>query len=611
MNAGRARCCTRPTVASSYIQRRNSNLNLDICSAQNSRPSACITTSSRQQTHCILQSRSITVAARLRRLSSSLSSAMASAYSAYHGAKSSQFTVTALGRWSILTKQLPAVDKVRVLHVYDFDNTLFRTPMPNPTLWTGPTIGLLATQEAFSNGGWWHDNRILAATGEGAEKEVERAWEGWWNEKVADLVKLSTKQPDALCVLLTGRSEHGFGELIKKMVTSKGLEFDMISLKPRVSPANQSFQNTMHFKQLFFEALMETYQQATEIKVYEDRPRHTKGFRDFFAEYNRRQNEAPTRGPITADVVQVVDSSTLLDPVVEVAEVQHMINQHNTTLTKEPSSKSKLMIKKTVFFTSYMIGGDDIKKLLKLAKIPASVSNNDLKFHANNILICPRPCPTSILEKVGGMGSKMLWEVTGTACFDNSIWAACVRPVPHTAKFHTDNPMPLVVLALRKGARPMDAGKINAWQPVPVEERFSFETTVGEKVILRIEAEDPKEDEYQSLFANKSHKRKHNADEEWAARSVQYAGRNETRGFHSGRGRNKGGNPGRSHRASRGGRGGRGRGGHGYRSLDDVDPKGQSSGYQAANDAAAPGSFGRGRPMGGQPSNGSDLQSYY
>lgn len=485
--------------------------------------------------------------------------------------------------------------------------------MPNPTLWTGPTIGLLATQEAFTNGGWWHDNRILAATGDGAEKEQERAWEGWWNEKVADLVKLSTKQPDALCVLLTGRSEHGFGELIKKMVTSKGLEFDMVSLKPRVSPSSQSFQNTMHFKQLFFEALMETYQEASEIKVYEDRPRHTKGFRDFFAEYNRRQTETPTRGPIAADVVQVIDSSTLLDPVVEVAEIQHMINQHNAALPKEPcTTKGKLLIKKTVFFTSYMIGADDIKKLLKLAKIPAGVSNSDLKFHANNILICPRPCPASILEKVGGMGSKMLWEVTGTACFDNAIWAACVRPVPHTAKFHTDNPVPLVVLALRKGARPMDAGKITTWQPLPTEERFSFETTVGEKVILRIEPEDPKEDEYQSLFANKSNKRKHNADEEWAARSVQHTGRNETRNFHSGRGRNKGGNPSRSHRnASRGGRSGRGRGAHGYRSLDDVDPKGQPSGYQAAHDAAAPGSSGRGRPMGGQPPNGSDLQSYY
>ncbi|KAK5995729.1 hypothetical protein PT974_04146 [Cladobotryum mycophilum] len=560
---------------------------------------------------------------------------MASAYSTYHGAaKQSEFTVTALGRWSVLNKQLPAADKIKALHVYDFDNTLFKTPLPNPALWSGPTIGMLASQDAFTNGGWWHDNRILAATGEGQEREEQRAWEGWWNEKIVQLVKLSVKQPDALCVLLTGRSEHGFSELIKKMVTSKGLDFDMACLKPRVSPTNQSFESTMHFKQLYFNTLMETYREASEIRVYEDRPKHTKGFRDFFAEYNRRQSASPTRGTILADVVQVADSCTTLDPVIEVAEVQHMINNHNQALSKlpQPALQIKMMIKKTVFFTSYMIGTEDTKKLMNLAQIPSNVSNHDLKYHANNILICPRPCPASILEKVGGMGNKMVWEVTGTACYDNSVWAACVRPVPHTAKYHTDNPIPLVVLALRKGAKPMDAGKINHWKPLPPNQTFTFEATVGEKNILRIEPEDPKEDQYQSLFANKTAKRKHTGDDDWQPKQHHghhHGPRNETRSYHTGRGgggRGKGGNGGRGHRnASRGGGKGRGRGGYNYRSLDDVDPKNQQGGYSAQVNydlAYQPptqprgqmpprGSHGRGRPMGGQASNGSDLQNYY
>lgn len=67
-----------------------------------------------------------------------VSSAMASAYSAYHGAASaaaiaavpvpqpspaSHFTTTALNRWSILNRQLPPVENIKALHVYDFDNT--------------------------------------------------------------------------------------------------------------------------------------------------------------------------------------------------------------------------------------------------------------------------------------------------------------------------------------------------------------------------------------------------------------------------------------------------------------------------------------------------------
>lgn len=43
-------------------------------------------------------------------------------------ATSSEFTLTALGRWSVANKTLPPVDKIRALHVYDFDNT--RTNIP-------------------------------------------------------------------------------------------------------------------------------------------------------------------------------------------------------------------------------------------------------------------------------------------------------------------------------------------------------------------------------------------------------------------------------------------------------------------------------------------------
>ena len=39
------------------------------------------------------------------------------------GGQSSHRTLTALGRWSILSKQLPPVDSISTIHVYDFDNT--------------------------------------------------------------------------------------------------------------------------------------------------------------------------------------------------------------------------------------------------------------------------------------------------------------------------------------------------------------------------------------------------------------------------------------------------------------------------------------------------------
>ncbi|KAL2072230.1 hypothetical protein VTL71DRAFT_11573 [Oculimacula yallundae] len=509
------------------------------------------------------------------------------------------YTLTALNRWSVADKeQLPAVHTIKALHVYDFDNTLFNSPLPNPKLWNGPTIGFLQSQDTFATGGWWHDSRILAATGEGLEKEEPRAWEGWWNEKIVELIQLSMQQKDAVAILLTGRSEHGFAELVKKMVKAKGLDFDIISLKPAAGPNSQRFSSTMNFKQVFLESLMETYKGAEEIRVYEDRVKHTKGFRDFFSDYNKRQNGiggTPTRGPIIAEVVQVADGATQLDPVKEAAEVQRIINDHNRAIT-DGKRGQRLQIKKTVFYTGYLISNTDTQKLLTLAQLPPTMPDTEMKFLANNVLITPRPCQASILEKVGGMGSVTTWEVTGTAVYENKIWAACVRPVPETKKYYTENPVPIVVLALRKGARPIDAGKIQNWQPVPPEKQYVFDSVVGEKVLLRIEEEDPRENEYESLFPTKTHKRKHAPDDDTSSRreSGQFANGNghgnnipssSGRGYHQnhngsvrgGRGNFRGNNQ----RGGRGGRGnggrGRGRGGGGggynYKSLDDVGEK--------------------------------------
>lgn len=182
-------------------------------------------------------------------------------------------TLTALKRWSCQDAPLPAVAKIKAIHVYDFDNTLFFSPLPNKQVWNGSSIGTLQSLESLSTGGWWHDVNILSSTGKGIEEEEKTAWQGWWNEDIVDLVRLSMQQKDALTVLLTGRSEGGFSDLVSRMVKSKELSFDMVCLKPKTGPANQHITSTMSFKQLLLRDLVMTYADAEEIRVYEDRPK--------------------------------------------------------------------------------------------------------------------------------------------------------------------------------------------------------------------------------------------------------------------------------------------------------------------------------------------------
>lgn len=73
------------------------------------------------------------------------------------------------------------------------------------------------------------------------------------------LVKLSMEQKDVMTILLTGRSVEGFGQLIMRMVMSKGLQFDMVVLKPEMK-------NTLDYKRDFLKELLNHYDQAEEIK---------------------------------------------------------------------------------------------------------------------------------------------------------------------------------------------------------------------------------------------------------------------------------------------------------------------------------------------------------
>ncbi|KAL2356121.1 hypothetical protein BJ546DRAFT_969959 [Cryomyces antarcticus] len=465
------------------------------------------------------------------------------------------------------------------------------------------------------------------------DKEEPRAWQGWWNETIVELVELTMQQNDALCVLLTGRAEGPFAELVKLMVKSKKLEFDMVCLKPIVGPANQKFPSTMAFKQAFLSDLVHTYKDADEIRIYEDRPKHTKGFRDFFTDLNRKllSSAAPTpRQAITAEVVQVAEDAKSLDPITEVAEVQRMINKHNVAVRASNglAGVPPWQIKRTVFYTGYLISPEDTERLLTLVSLPPNTPDGEVRFLANNILITPRPAPKSILDKVGGIGNKVTWRVTGTAVLEGKLWAAKVQPVSDLVSYYSENPTPTIVLALRRNAKPIDANRIQNWQPVPEDKAFEFQTTVGEKVLLRVEAEQSNEDEWESAFPNRSNQRKHPREEDFpslgpsngiaaphtrpqvkAGQGVQPKSKafdktrkegryrpaydlsrpqqNNNRGNYNNSGRGgRGGARDGPHRGGRGGRGGqrgggrgRGRGGgQGYRSLDDNGGAGYGGG---------------------------------
>ncbi|CUS10445.1 unnamed protein product [Tuber aestivum] len=489
--------------------------------------------------------------------------------------KPSEHSPTLLGRWNVQDRPLPERTAIKAIHVYDFDNTLFKSPLPNAKIWHASALGHLMNHDFFKNGGWWHDSRILAATGGGLEVEEPRSWRGWWNEQVVSLVELSMQQKDALTILLTGRSLAGFVPLIKRIVASRKLDFDIIALKPERGPGDEDIKSTFYFKCMFLNDLLNTYIHADEVKIYEDREKHVRAFESFLKDYIRTncQNNTPRIG-LTTDVVHIAEESTLLDPVTEVREALKMVEDHNHIAS---GGSSRLVINKTVSYTGeatlriyllghlagYLLAPATTSHLLNTLNIPGLARNHkDIRLNATGILISPRVADNRVLINAGTLGTVVDFVVTGWGHFENKVWAASVQPLDPNYKAYSvfDGHRPVIILAIRRDGKPSDAQKITTWQPVP-NGNFPVRTTIAEKAYLHVDDEPYQSEEKPALHPP----RRGN----FQSRHISYSQFSSNRG-RGGRGRGRGYGPGNS-----------GRRGAGPEHRQETRPGDRNGGYHA------------------------------
>lgn len=154
----------------------------------------------------------------------------------------------------------------KTMNIFDFDGTIFNSPVPNPILWSSSTVSKLMNSYKENGLGWFNNTLTLAP---------EYIQGLTFNDYVVDAVKESMSNPDAITVLLTGRSED-FTQIVKDILDAKGLAFDEYGLKP-----NNTQETTMQFKQRFIKELLNKYDDVTRIDMWEDRSKHAIRFQEF------------------------------------------------------------------------------------------------------------------------------------------------------------------------------------------------------------------------------------------------------------------------------------------------------------------------------------------
>jgi len=131
------------------------------------------------------------------------------------------------------------------VHVYDFDNTLFKSPM-KPEWWS-------------SKRQWWSDPSSLSPP-----CVPKNPGSDWWNTKTVADARNSIRNPDVFAVLMTGRHDRLFRWRVPELLKQAGLDFDSVHLAPGKD-------STLQWKLGMMKKILSRFSSVKTVQIWEDR----------------------------------------------------------------------------------------------------------------------------------------------------------------------------------------------------------------------------------------------------------------------------------------------------------------------------------------------------
>ncbi|RKP09311.1 hypothetical protein THASP1DRAFT_28892 [Thamnocephalis sphaerospora] len=254
----------------------------------------------------------------------------------------------------------------RSVKIFDFDNTLFKSPLPNPRLWHHSLAGRLMSPEV----GWFHDVRTLSepfvvCRGETTDQVPSRRGSSnssnaahWFAANVLHEARTAIAASDTFTVLLTGRLRSVYYARIVELLTTQQLQFNMVIL--RENNPSAPYPTTMTFKKDCVQRLLSALPLVRTLTLWEDRPAHAAQFQAWLEDIRAcgRLDQAA--------VVHVKPNVHYMALAQEKQLVHALIADYNARTPRKPLQTETRLLR-----ASLHLSAASITKLYTLFDVPA------------------------------------------------------------------------------------------------------------------------------------------------------------------------------------------------------------------------------------------------
>ncbi|EGG22610.1 OB fold-containing protein [Cavenderia fasciculata] len=238
-------------------------------------------------------------------------------------------------------------DSKLTLNIFDFDSTLFKSPEPNPELWTPSMVGKLKAMPSEDGLGWFQETATLDDPYVPSTPSLD-----WFNENVLKQAIQSINTPDTITCLLTGRT-FIYEEIIKRILKSVQLNVNYMGLK-MISEVGKDRVTTMDFKLGFINHVIDSVApgRIVKIEMYDDRIKHVEQFRAFLQ----------TIPNIERSVVHIDEKPQYIDEDQETKLVEELISRNG---------KEGFQLKKKVSYTGSVLDKVSVDTVLSWFDLPS------------------------------------------------------------------------------------------------------------------------------------------------------------------------------------------------------------------------------------------------